>query len=184
MAMIGYARVSSTSQDFNGQIGELRAAGCAMVYSEMISGALSDRPELGKVLKRLRPGDVLVVTRLDRLARSTRDLLNTLDDVHKAGASFRSLADTWADTTSAHGQLMLTILGGLAQFERTLILARTAEGTKRAKARGVTFGRPRALSAHQRAEALQRHREGESVPDLARSYGCDRSTVYRLLAAG
>jgi len=163
----------------SGQLGELQAAGCATVYSEKISGALSARPELGKVLRRLQPGDTLVVTRLDRLARSTRDLLNTLDTVHKAVASFRSLADAWCDTRTPHGKLLLTVLGGLAEFERTLILTRTTEGAKRAKAAGVSFGRPPALTAHQRQEAIRRHDNGEPVVALARSYGCDRATMYR-----
>jgi DNA invertase Pin-like site-specific DNA recombinase len=104
------------------------AAGCAKVFREKVSGAKTDRPELARVIRRLEPGDVLIVTRLDRLARSTRDLLNILDAIGKAGAGFRSLSDPWADTTTPHGRLMLTVLGGLAEFERELILARTSEG--------------------------------------------------------
>ena len=118
------------------------AAGCAKVFKEKISGAKTDRPELAKVIRRLEPGDVLLVTRLDRLARSTRDLLNVLAAVGERGAGFKSLKDAWADTTTAHGRLMLTVLGGLAEFERELIMARTGEGRLRAKARGVRFGRP------------------------------------------
>jgi DNA invertase Pin-like site-specific DNA recombinase len=113
----------------------------------------------------------LVVTRLDRLARSTRDLLNILDAVGKAGAGFKSLKDTWADTTTPHGRLMLTVLGGLAEFERALIRARTDDGRKQAKARGVRFGRPLKLTAHQRKEAIRRLAEGAVQADLARSYG-------------
>src|SRR6185436_1281178 len=123
-------------------------------YAEKISGARSDRPELAKVLKRLDTGDVLVVTRLDRLARSTRDLLNILADIAERGAGFKSLHDSWADTTTPHGRLMLTVLGGLAEFERELIRARTGDGRKRAQARGVKFGRPAALTTHQRQEAF------------------------------
>jgi DNA invertase Pin-like site-specific DNA recombinase len=132
------------------QDAELRAAGCAKTFKEKVSGAKTDRPELAKAIRRLEPGDVLIVTRLDRLARSTRDLLNVLDEIHKRGAGFKSLKDAWADTTTAHGRLMLTILGGLAEFERELIRARTGEGRKRAKARGVKFGRPRKMTPHQR----------------------------------
>ena len=110
-------------------------------------------------------GDVLVVTRLDRLARSTRDLLNVIDAVSKRGAGFRSLKDAWADTTSAHGRLMLTVLGGLAEFERELIRARTGEGRKRAQDRGVRFGRPRKLTPHQRQEAIARLQAGEAQAD-------------------
>jgi DNA invertase Pin-like site-specific DNA recombinase len=135
---------------------------------------------LGKLLKRLEPGDVLVVTRLDRLARSTRDLLNILDTIAKAGAGFRSLADTWADTTTPHGRLMLTVLGGLAEFERELIRARTGEGRKRAKESGVRFGRPHKLTPHQRQEALARREAGETLMDIARSYGVSHPTISRL----
>src|SRR5262249_44686019 len=135
-------RVATDGQSLTSQDAELHAAGCAKVYAEKISGARSNRSELAKVLKRLDTGDVLIVTRLDRLARSTRDLLNILDDIAKRGAGFKSLHDAWADTTSAHGRLMVTILAGLAEFERELILARTSDGRARAKARGVRFGRP------------------------------------------
>jgi DNA invertase Pin-like site-specific DNA recombinase len=125
-------------------------------------------------------GDVLIVTRLDRLARSTRDLLNVLDTVSKAGAAFKSIADAWADTTTAHGRLMLTVLGGLAEFERELIRERTGEGRKRAKANGVRFSRPHSLTAHQRSEAFRRREAGESYGTLAASYGVSVSTISRL----
>ena len=182
MTVYGYARVSTDGQSLTSQDAELHAAGCAKVYAEKISGARSNRPELAKVLKRLDTGDVLIVTRLDRLARSTRDLLNILDDIAKCGAGFKSLHDAWADTTSAHGRLMVTILAGLAEFERELILARTSDGRARAKARGVRFGRPVALTPHQRAEALQRLANGEVQADLARSYGVSQATISRLQA--
>jgi DNA invertase Pin-like site-specific DNA recombinase len=141
MAVFGYARVSTRDQNLAGQIAELQAAGCGNIYKEKASG-------------------VLVVTRLDRLARSTRDLLNILDAIGKAGAGFKSLKNAWADTTTPHGRLILTVLGGLAEFERELIRARTDDGRKRAKARGVIFGRPLKLTAHQRKEAIQRLAEG------------------------
>jgi DNA invertase Pin-like site-specific DNA recombinase len=162
------------------QDAELMAAGCAKVFKEKISGAKTDRPELAKVIRRLEPGDVLLVTRLDRLARSTRDLLNVLAAVGERGAGFKSLKDAWADTTTAHGRLMLTVLGGLAEFERELIMARTGEGRLRAKARGVRFGRPRSLTPHQRQEAMQRLADGEVQADLARSYGVSQATISRL----
>jgi DNA invertase Pin-like site-specific DNA recombinase len=116
-ARVPYARVSTDGQILASQDAQVHAAGCAKVYSEKVSGARTDRPELTKLLRRLEKGDVLMVTRLDRLARSTRDLLNILDAIAKVGARFKSLADVWADTTTAHGRLMLTILGGLAEFE-------------------------------------------------------------------
>jgi DNA invertase Pin-like site-specific DNA recombinase len=133
MTVYGYARVSTNGQTLASQDAELHAAGAAKVYAEKMSGARTDRPELGKLLKRLDAGDVLLVTRLDRLARSTRDLLNILDLIGKRDAGFKSLADPWADTTTPHGRLMLTVLGGLAEFERALILARTSDGRTRAK---------------------------------------------------
>jgi DNA invertase Pin-like site-specific DNA recombinase len=126
------------------------------------------------------PSDTLVVCKLDRLARSTRDLLNTLAAIAEAGATFKSLGDPWCDTTSAHGKLMVTVLGGLAEFERHLILARTDEGRKRAQARGVRFGRKQKLTAHQRQEALARRANGEALVEIARSYNVSHSTISRL----
>src|SRR5215831_17790125 len=113
MATFGYARVSTRDQDLASQVAALQAAGCGNMFKEKASGAKTDRPELAKAIRRLEAGDLLVVTRLDRLARSTRDLLNILDAVAKAGASFKSLADAWADTTTPHGKLLLTVLGGV-----------------------------------------------------------------------
>jgi DNA invertase Pin-like site-specific DNA recombinase len=183
MTTYGYARVSTNGQDLGSQDAELMAAGAAKVFKEKVSGAKTDRAELAKVMRRLEPGDVLLVTRLDRLARSTRDLLNILDDIAKRGAGFKSLHDAWADTTSAHGRLMVTILAGLAEFERELIRARTGEGRKRAKDRGVKFGRPSALTPHQREEALQRLGNGEAQADVARSFNVSQATISRLAAA-
>jgi DNA invertase Pin-like site-specific DNA recombinase len=180
MTVYGYARVSTDGQTLASQDAALHAAGCGKVYAEKVSGAKTDRTELTKLLKRLETGDVLVVTRLDRLARSTRDLLNILDAIAKAGAGFKSLADTWADTTTAHGRLMLTVLGGLAEFERELIKARTSDGRERAKMRGVKFGRPQKLTAHQRQEAIARRQAGESLVDIARSYNVSHPTISRL----
>jgi DNA invertase Pin-like site-specific DNA recombinase len=180
MTMFGYARVSTDGQTVASQVADLRTAGCAKVYSETASGAKTDRAELAKVLRVLQPGDVLMVTRLDRLARSTRDLLNTLHALGERQIGFKSLVDTWADTTTPHGRLMLTVLGGLAEFERELIRARTGEGRKRAQARGVRFGRPPKLNAHQRQEALARLSAGETTTDIARTYGVDATTIGRL----
>jgi DNA invertase Pin-like site-specific DNA recombinase len=182
MAVFGYARVSTRGQDLAGQVAELQAAGCGNIFKEKASGAKADRPKLAKAIRRLDTGDVLVVTRLDRLARSTRDLLNVLAAVGERGAGFKSLKDTWADTTTPHGRLMLTVLGGLAEFERELIRARTGEGRKRARDRGVRFGRPTALTAHQRKEALERLAEGAVQADLARTYGVSQATISRLAA--
>src|SRR6266478_5491203 len=151
----GYARVSTDGQSVDAQVRQLTKVGCKKVFHKVASGAKTDRAQLRRLLDQLAPGDVLTVTRLDRLARSTRDLLNTLAAITGKETGFRSLADAWADTTTAHGRLMLTVLGGLAEFERELIRARTGEGRERAKARGVKFGRPPALTSHQRQEAIQ-----------------------------
>jgi DNA invertase Pin-like site-specific DNA recombinase len=183
MTVYGYARVSTNGQDLSAQDAELRAHGCAKVFREKASGAKTDRPELAKAIGRLEEGDVLIVTRLDRLARSTRDLLNVLALIAERGAGFRSLKDAWADTTTPHGRLMLTVLGGLAEFERELIRARTGEGRKRAKERGVRFGRPRKMTSHQRREALARLAAGETQADVARTYNVDAATICRLAAA-
>ena len=180
MTIYGYARVSTDGQTLASQDAELHAAGCVKVYEEKVSGAKTDRAELGKLLRRLERGDVLVVTRLDRLARSTRDLLNILHQLGERGVGFKSLADAWADTTTPHGRLLVTMLAGIAEFERELIRARTGEGRTRAKARGVIFGRPSKLTAHQRQEALQRLAAGETQADIARSYAVDATTIGRL----
>jgi DNA invertase Pin-like site-specific DNA recombinase len=178
--IVGYARVSTDGQSLESQHSALRQAGATQVFSEKISGVVTDRKALGKALAALGAGDTLLVTRLDRLARSTRDLLNVLDTVSKAGAGFGSLADSWADTTTPHGRLMLTVLGGLAEFERELIRARTGEGRRRAKARGVKFGRKLKLTSHQRREALVRRQAGETLSEIARSFNVSHSTISRL----
>jgi DNA invertase Pin-like site-specific DNA recombinase len=180
----GYARVSMDGQSVTAQVRQLRAAGASKVFREVASGAKTDRAQLRRVLAELDAGDVLTVTRLDRLARSTRDLLNTLAAITDKKAGFRSLGDTWADTTTAHGRLMLTVLGGLAEFECDLIRARTGEGRARAKARGVKLGRKPKLTEHQKREAIRRRdRDGEPVREIARSYNVSHSTISRLRAA-
>src|SRR5271170_4598243 len=180
MTIYGYARVSPDGQTLDTQVAALTAAGAALVFREAASGARADRGELAKAIRALDAGDTLLVMRLDRLARSTRDLLNILDVIAKAGAGFRSLGDAWADTTTPHGRLMLTVLGGLAEFERELIRARTGEGRTRAKARGVHMGRPPTLTPHQIKEALRRRDAGEPMRDIARTYNVSHSTISRL----
>jgi DNA invertase Pin-like site-specific DNA recombinase len=178
--IIGYARVSTDGQTLDAQQSALREAGCEGIFSEKESGARTDRPQLTKAIAALTDGDTLIVTKLDRLARSTRDLLNTLAAIGDRRATFKSLSDPWADTTTPHGRLMLTVLGGLAEFERHLILARTGEGRLRAKSRGVRFGRKPSLTAHQRQEALERRARGEALTEIARSYAVSHSTISRL----
>jgi len=176
----GYARVSTDGQTVGPQVEALTAAGAVRVFQETASGAKTDRAQLRRLLDQLDADDVLTVTRLDRLARSTRDLLNILATIAERKAGFRSLGDTWADTTTPHGRLMLTVLGGLAEFERDLIRARTGEGRARAAARGVKMGRKPKLTPHQRREALRRKESGEAVREIARSYNVHNSTISRL----
>ena len=154
VTVYGYARVSTDGQSVDAQIRQLRAAGAGKVFPEAASGAKTDRPQLRRLLAELDAGDVVMVTRLDRLARSTRDLLHTLAAITEQKVGFRSLGDTWADTTAAHGRLMLTVLGGLAEFERELIRIRTGEGRARAKANGQSLGRKLKLTQHQQQEAI------------------------------
>jgi DNA invertase Pin-like site-specific DNA recombinase len=181
MAIFGYARVSTDGQSVDAQVKELRAAGAVKVFRETASGAKTERRELARALKPLGEGDTLLVTRLDRLARSTRDLLNTLAKISAKGAGFRSLKDTWADTATAHGRLMVTVLGGLAEFEGELIRARTGEGRARAKANGTHMGRPPKLTAHQKRDALKALADGTATQaDLARRFNVSQATISRL----
>ena len=171
MTTCGYARVSTDGQTLDAQLEALRAAGCEKIFREKVSGARADRTELMKLLAMIEAGDVLIVSRLDRLARSTRDLLNIINALDKRGATFRSLGDQWADTTTPHGRLILT--GQLG--------ARTGEGRERAKARGQHMGRPPRLTPHQRAEARKALADGAaSQADLARRFAVSQSTISRL----
>jgi DNA invertase Pin-like site-specific DNA recombinase len=178
--ILGYGRVSTDGQSLEAQHAALKASGAERIFSEKVSGAKADRRELARAIAALSAGDVLLVTRLDRLARSTRDLLNVLASISEKGEGFRSLADPMIDTTSPHGRLILAVLGALAEFERSMILARTEEGRRRAQARGVRFGRNPKLSAFQIAEALKRRADGEALTEIGRSYGVSHSTISRL----
>jgi DNA invertase Pin-like site-specific DNA recombinase len=180
--LYGYARVSTNGQTLDAQVAQLGSAGCCKIFQEKVSGAKTDRAELRKLLSRVRPDDVVLVTRLDRLARSTRDLLNILAMIAERRAGFRSLSDIWADTTTPHGRLMLTVLGGLAEFERELIRSRTTEGRARAVAMGVRMGRPLKLNQNQRQEALERREAGEMLTSIAAAYQVSESTISRLRA--
>jgi DNA invertase Pin-like site-specific DNA recombinase len=179
---IGYARVSSGDQDFDLQVKRLKAAGCKGVFAEKASGkSTNGRRELDKAMRALQPDDTLVVVRLDRLARSIRDLLHLLDRVKAAGARFKALDDPWCDTTSPQGELILTVMGGLAEFERKLIRQRCEEGIKRAQAKGTKFGRPSVLDHSQRKKIAERYANGETMAKLALEYECSEPTIWRVL---
>jgi DNA invertase Pin-like site-specific DNA recombinase len=180
MAILGYARVSTQDQNLSGQLAALKAAGATTIYREKVSGVRADRPQLAKLMTALKPDDVVVVTKLDRLGRSTRELLELIERIGKAGASFRSLGDPLWDTGSSQGRLLSTLLAAIAEFERELIRERTGEGRKRAMANGVKFGRKRKLSDFQRQEAIKRRAAGERLVDIANSYAVDISMISRL----
>ena len=177
--LVGYARVSTDDQDLTLQRTALKGAGCKRVYEEKVSGAKRSRPELSRMLDQLRADDVVVVSRLDRLARSTRDLLDIAEQLKEAEAGLRSLHEPWADTTSPAGRMVLTVFAGIAEFERELIHERTGAGRVSAKARGVRFGRPPKLTANQIALARRLIAEGTSVPEASRILKVHRSTLYR-----
>ena len=174
-----YARVSTYGQTLDAQLEHLRGAGCTRIYREKVTGAHNDRRQLLKMLA-LAPGDVVTVTRIDRLAPSTFDLFAIVKQIVDAKAQFRSLAEPWADTGTSTGRLMIAVLGGLADVERDLIRTRTAEGRSRAQKRGQHMGRPPKLTDAQKAEARRRWAAGATLAELARSYDVGKSTISRL----
>lgn len=181
---IGYARVSTGGQELEDQREQLAAAGCQRIFLETVSGAapMGQRPELTRLLDHLRPGDVVTVTRLDRLARSTRELLQIVERLQASEAGFRSLGEPWADTTSPAGRMVMTVFSGVAEFERSLIVERTQRGRRAAKARGVQFGRRRKLSDDQVEHAKRLvFEEQKPVSEVARLFSVHRSTLYRLI---
>ena len=181
--LIGYARVSTDDQDLRLQRAALKNAGCRRTFEEKASGAKRDRPELARLLEHIREDDVMVVTRLDRLARSTKDLLDIAEKLNDVDAGLRSLAEPWADTTSPAGRMVLTVFAGIAEFERALIHQRTSSGRTAAMARGVRFGRPAKLSPEQVALGERLVDEGTSVREAAKLLKCHHATLYRALTA-
>ena len=181
---IGYARVSTADQLLTVQLEALQEAGCQKIYREKASGAQRQRPELGRLLEQLREGDTVLVWKLDRLARSTRDLLEIVEALRESGAAFQSLSEPWADTTSPAGKMIMTVFAGIAEFERELIRERTGAGRAEAQRRGVRFGRPKKLNAGQRELALRLLAEGKPVREIASTFDVHIATIYRLSDAG
>jgi DNA invertase Pin-like site-specific DNA recombinase len=181
-ARYGYGRVSSQTQDHAAQVEALKAAGCTKIFAEKASGkSTNGRPELARLLKTLKPGDTVVVTKLDRIARSARDLQNILHDLTERECDFLALGDSWCDTTSPHGRLLIGIMGSIAEFERTLIRNRCQAGIDRAKAKGTKFGRPLALDASERKKLAERYAKGETMAALATEYEVGTATIWRAL---
>ncbi|WP_136685480.1 recombinase family protein [Falsirhodobacter xinxiangensis] len=178
--LIGYARVSTSEQKLDGQLDALNAAGVERIFSDRISGSRRDRPELDRMLDQLRMGDVVVVTKYDRLARSLRDLLEIVDVIQRAGAEFRSLAED-IDTTTPSGRLVFHVFASIAQFERERISERTREGLEAARKRGKVGGRPRSLSPAQ-AEEVKRMRDIELRPlnEVAELFKVSVKTIRRI----
>jgi DNA invertase Pin-like site-specific DNA recombinase len=176
----GYARVSTIGQTLHAQLDGLKTVGCYRIFREKVSGARADRRELNRMLAALDAGYAVVVTRIDRLARSTFDLFAIVKSIVDKKAQFKSLAKPWADTATATGRLMIAVLGGLADVERDLIRTRTAEGRQRAQARGVKLGRKPKLSTEQRREAIARRTVGGTLMDIARTYNVSFATISRL----
>jgi DNA invertase Pin-like site-specific DNA recombinase len=181
----GYARVSSDTQDYAGQVEALKASGCERIYSEKASGkSTNGRPGLAKLMRALLPGDIVTVTKLDRIARSSRDLLNIMHELKERGCGFVSLGDSWCDTTNEMGRFLLTVMGGFAELERELIRKRCQAGIERAKEKGTKFGRPTVIDTSQRRKIAERYAAGETMKALARDYEVGEATIWRALHPG
>ncbi len=182
--LIGYARVSTSGQNLSGQLDQLQKAGCEKIFEEKLTGANRKRPQLTRMLHKLNERDTLIITSLDRLARSTHDLFEITKTLEEDGVQFRSLREPWADTTSSMGKFLLTVFAGLSELERSLIRDRTEEGRMAAKKRGVKFGRKPKLTAHQQQEVVRMLNEGESIRAIARHFNVGVATVDRLKNSG
>lgn len=183
MAIIGYARISTGDQNINLQIDALKEAGCSRIFEEVASGSRRDRPELAAAVDYLTGGDTLVVWKLDRLARSLQQLIETVEVLHKIGCGFRSLTEA-IDTTTAGGRLVFHIFGALAEFERNIIRERTLAGLQAARARGRKGGRPKAMNAQNMAVAQALIKDGVlTVREVAKQVGVSPATLYKYMPA-
>ncbi|PHS02124.1 MAG: resolvase [Blastopirellula sp.] len=178
--LIGYARVSTLGQKLETQIEKLRVAGCRKIYQEKETGSDINRPQLNKLLNKVAPGDVVIVTSLDRLARSTGDLFQLTSRLSTLEVGFRSIREPWVDTGNQMGKFLLTIFAGLAELERDLIRTRTAEGRLLAKKRGIKFGRKFKLTPHQRSEVEKMLNDGHSMKSISILFNVGVATVHRI----
>jgi len=180
--LIGYARASMEKQAIERQLDELMAVGVKHkhIFQEKITGTKRDREELNRMLGSLKAGDTVIVVELSRIGRSSKDILEIVDIIHRQGANFRSLSEKWLDTTTPQGQLIFTIFAGLCQFERDLIAERTKSGLQAARARGRTGGRP-STEPDKALEVMALHESGVGATEIASLTGVSRSTVYRVV---
>jgi DNA invertase Pin-like site-specific DNA recombinase len=180
---IGYARVSTLEQSLDLQLRALKKSGCKRIFQEKVSSTGRKRLEFLRMLDQIREGDTIVVWKLDRLARSTRELLETMGTIGEAGARFQSLSEPWADTTTHAGKMIMTVFAGIAEFERELIRERTAAGREAARSRGVRFGRPRKLNSEQEQLARRLIGEGKPVSEVAKTFNVHAATISSLTLA-
>jgi len=178
--LIGYARVSTTGQNLDVQKQKLEQAGCKKIYQEKRTGFDRRRPQLEKMLKEIAQGDTLIISSLDRLARSTHDLFSITKALEQNGAQFKSIREPWADTTSSMGKFLLTVFAGLSELERNLINDRTAEGRILAQKRGVKFGRKHKLTPHQQQQVKNMLKEGQSMRSVSRHFNVGVATIDRI----
>lgn len=176
--IIGYARVSTTVQNLDGQTDLLTQAGCERIYSEKISGVKKERPQLDRMMDSLRSGDTVIITELTRLGRSVKELLSIIERIHEAGASIKSLRETWLDTTTPQGNLLLTIFAGLSQFERDLTRQRTRQGLEAARARGRKGGRPKSDESKVSTALKMYDSKLHSIDEITKATGISRATLY------
>jgi DNA invertase Pin-like site-specific DNA recombinase len=183
MTTVGYARVSTTGQDLAVQLEKLQKAGCQKMFKEKRSGVDTGRPELKRCLEYLREGDTLLVTKIDRLARSTSDLYRIMSELAEKGAAFKVVDDPTIDTTSRTGKLVMGILALIAEFENDIRRERQMDGIAKAKERGIKFGRKLELTGERVAKIKSLRAAGSTVPDIIRQVGLSKATVYRALGA-
>ena len=179
--IIGYARVSTLDQSLDRQTDALNNAGAVKLFTEKVTGRKSDRPELMRMVEQLREGDVVIISELTRLSRSTKDLFTIVELIQSKGADIRSLKETWLDTTTPHGKLMFTIFAGLSQFEADLTAQRTREGLAASKARGRVGGRPKANADNVKKAVMLYNTRQYSVAEITELTGIKKSTLYRNL---
>jgi len=181
LIIIGYCRVSTIEQNLDRQIDAMKESGVEKIFTEKATGKKSDRPELMRMMDQLRDGDIVIVSELTRLSRSTKDLFAIVEQIQSRGANIRSLKETWLDTTTPHGKLMFTIFAGLSQFEADLTAQRTRDGLAAARARGRLGGRPR-VDSDKSSMAIKMYHSGEfTMEQICKNCSIGKSTLYRLL---